>query len=88
MKWSIGRLQKAGMPVVVYLHPREVDPEHPRLPLRLHRRFKSYVNLGSTVPKLKWLCENYKFQLMKDFKLTPVKGEEKKVQCSMFYVQR
>jgi hypothetical protein len=67
IKWGIGKLQESGLPLVVYVHPREVDPEHPRLPLRLHRRFKSYVNLRSTVPKLHWLCENYRFQLMRDY---------------------
>ncbi len=67
IKWGIGKLQESGLPLVVYVHPREVDPEHPRLPLRLHRRFKSYVNLRSTVPKLHWLCENSKFELMRDY---------------------
>jgi hypothetical protein len=67
IKWGISKLQKTGLPTVIYVHPREVDPSHPRLPLKLHRRFKSYVNLSSTIPKLHWLCENYKFQLMKDY---------------------
>jgi len=67
IKWGIDKLHKSGRPLVVYVHPREVDPQHPRLPLKLHRRFKSYVNLRSTVPKLHWLCKNYKFQLMKDY---------------------
>ena len=75
IKWGISKLQKTGLPTVIYVHPREVDPSHPRLPLKLHRRFKSYVNLNSTIPKLHWLCENYKFQLMKDYRLTPVKSE-------------
>jgi len=75
IKWGISKLQKAGRPAVIYIHPREVDPEHPRLPLKVHRRFKSYVNLRSTVPKLHWLCENYSFKLMKDYRLTPVNGE-------------
>ena len=66
IKWGINRLQKAGRPPVIYVHPREVDPSHPRLPLKLHRRFKSYTNLRSTIPKLHWLCANYKFKLMKD----------------------
>jgi polysaccharide deacetylase family protein (PEP-CTERM system associated) len=69
IRWGIGKLQAANLPLVVYVHPREVDPEHPRLPLKLYRRFKSYVNLKSTIPKLHWLCENYKFQLMKDYKI-------------------
>ena len=67
IKWGISKLQESGLPLVVYVHPREVDPEHPRLALKLHRRFKSYVNLHSTIPKLHWLCENYRFQLMKDY---------------------
>jgi len=67
IKWGISKLQKEGRPAVIYIHPREVDPEHPRLALKLHRRFKSYVNLHSTIPKLHWLCENYRFQLMKDY---------------------
>jgi len=67
IKWGLNKLQKEGRPAVIYVHPREVDAEHPRLPLKLHRRFKSYVNLRSTIPKLHWLCENYKFGLMKDY---------------------
>lgn len=73
IRWGIRNLQEANLPLVVYVHPREVDPEHPRLPLKLHRRFKSYANLGSTVPKLNWLCENHEFGLMKDYRLSPVK---------------
>ena len=67
IKWGIEKIHKSGRPLVVYVHPREVDPEHPRLPLKIHRRFKSYVNLKSTVPKLHWLCENYSFGLMKEY---------------------
>jgi polysaccharide deacetylase family protein (PEP-CTERM system associated) len=69
IRWGISRLQKAGRPAVIYVHPREVDPDHPRLPLRLHRQFKSYVNLRSTIPKLRWLCSNYKFKLMRDIRI-------------------
>jgi polysaccharide deacetylase family protein (PEP-CTERM system associated) len=77
IKWGISNLEKAGIPTVIYVHPREVDPSHPRLPLKLHRRFKSYVNLRLTIPKLHWLCSNYKFQLMKDFRLSPMRMVEK-----------
>ena len=55
--WGIRRLEAAGRPLLVYIHPREIDPEHPRLPLSPIRRLKSYVNLESTYPKLEWLCE-------------------------------
>jgi polysaccharide deacetylase family protein (PEP-CTERM system associated) len=41
-----------GRPIVFYIHPREIDPAHPRLPLSIRRRFSSYVNLRSTRAKL------------------------------------
>lgn len=59
IKWGIDRLQVAGQPLIVYVHPREIDPDQPRLPLNWLRRFKCYVNLHSTLPKLKWLCKKY-----------------------------
>lgn len=40
-------------PVIYYVHPREVDSDHPRLTMGWRRRFKSYVNLETTMPKLR-----------------------------------
>ena len=64
IRWGIKRLQEAHQPLIIYLHPREIDPDHPRLPLSLRRRFKCYVNLKSTMDKLRWLCLNYSFCTM------------------------
>jgi polysaccharide deacetylase family protein (PEP-CTERM system associated) len=64
IKWGIDKLKSADQPLIVYIHPREIDPDHPRLNIPLQRRFKCYVNLKSTLPKLKWLCENYSFCTM------------------------
>lgn len=50
-----------GHPVVFYLHPREVDPDHPRLPMSAKRRFMSYVNLRSTEPKMRRLFSDLPF---------------------------
>ena len=58
--WGLDRLQAASLPLVVYVHPREIDPRHPRLPLPLKRRFKCYVRLKTTWPKLEWLCRDYR----------------------------
>ena len=46
------RVLAEGRPVVYYIHPREIDPAQPRLPMSSVRRFKSYVNLRSTKAKL------------------------------------
>ena len=61
IRWGVKRLHAAQRPLIVYIHPREIDPEQPRLPLSRVRRFKSYVNLGGTMPKLQWLCRAYDF---------------------------
>jgi len=62
IRWGINHLARHNRPLVVYLHPREIDPEHPRLPMPWKRRFKSYVNLKSTWPKLEMLCRDYRFR--------------------------
>jgi polysaccharide deacetylase family protein (PEP-CTERM system associated) len=65
IRWGVNRLHQEGQPLIVYIHPREIDPNHPRLPLKLARRFKCYVNLSSTMAKLEWLCGHYRFTTMK-----------------------
>lgn len=70
IRWGIRRLHRAGHPLVVYVHPREIDPNHPRLPLSPVRRFKCYVNLRSTMPKLTWLCAHYTFTTVSDLAST------------------
>jgi polysaccharide deacetylase family protein (PEP-CTERM system associated) len=62
--WGARHLQSAGRPLIIYVHPREIQPDHPRLPLGLKRGFKSYVNLHTTMPKLTWLCEHWRFTTM------------------------
>jgi polysaccharide deacetylase family protein (PEP-CTERM system associated) len=64
IRWGINKLRAAQQPLIVYIHPREIDPEQPRLPLGPLRRFKCYVNVNTTLPKLKWLCGSYRFSTM------------------------
>jgi polysaccharide deacetylase family protein (PEP-CTERM system associated) len=58
---QLRRLNRAGHPGIVYIHPRELDPGHPRLPMPWVRRFKSYVNLKSTPAKFGRLLEEFRF---------------------------
>jgi polysaccharide deacetylase family protein (PEP-CTERM system associated) len=48
-----------GRPVVFYIHPREIDPQHPRLPMSRKRTFKSYVNLDSTEWKVRSIFKDF-----------------------------
>lgn len=56
-----------GRPVVFYIHPREIDPCHPRLHMSLRRRFKCYVNLKTVRPKLKRLLREFDLTTFEDF---------------------
>ena len=48
-------------PVIFYLHPREIDPRQPRLPMSARRRFMTYVGLESTEPKMRALFQDFRF---------------------------
>jgi polysaccharide deacetylase family protein (PEP-CTERM system associated) len=56
-----------GRPVLFYIHPREIDPGHPRLPMSAARRFKSYVNLASTEDKLKRIFRDFQLVTFRDY---------------------
>jgi polysaccharide deacetylase family protein (PEP-CTERM system associated) len=46
-------------PIIFYVHPREIDPEQPRMPLSRRRRFTCYVNLDSTRAKLESILRDF-----------------------------
>lgn len=48
-------------PAIFYVHPREIDPDHPRLKMNPRRRFRSYVNLASTEPKIRRLFQEFEW---------------------------
>ncbi|HXH82028.1 MAG TPA: XrtA system polysaccharide deacetylase [Candidatus Tectomicrobia bacterium] len=58
--------RRDGMPAMVYLHPWEFDPAQPRLPVRGLNRFRQYVNLATTRPKLERLLEHFAFAPARD----------------------
>jgi polysaccharide deacetylase family protein (PEP-CTERM system associated) len=52
---------KEGLPVVVYIHPWEIDPEQPRLPGRFTSRLRHYTNLGVTMRKFEDVLQAGKY---------------------------
>jgi len=56
---KVNEVLEEGRPVVFYVHPREIDPAHPRLPMKRSRAFKSYVNLESTEPKIRHILQDF-----------------------------
>lgn len=62
----IQRLEAMGQPTALYLHPWEFDPEQPRLPAPLGRRFRHYLNLGRSLPRLEALLSQFQFGTMRE----------------------
>jgi polysaccharide deacetylase family protein (PEP-CTERM system associated) len=52
---------RQGRPVNFYLHPWEVDPDQPRMPLPLVKRVRHYNNLAKTMPRLERLLSDFAF---------------------------
>lgn len=50
-----------GVPAMIYIHPWEVDPEQPRLPVSLATRIRHYGGLRRTTPRLRSLFANFRF---------------------------
>lgn len=55
------RLEREERPAVFYLHPWELDPDHPRVPFHWKPRLTHYWNLASTSPKLGRLLSDFDF---------------------------
>ncbi len=68
LKAAISNINKNEMqPAVVYLHPWEIDAAQPRLNGSMRSRFRHYINLDSTLPKLKELLTRFKFKQLSEF---------------------
>lgn len=65
-KWALRRVNAADrQPVLFYFHPWEIDPEQPRLPgLAPKTRFRHYLNLDRTSPRLRRLLSDFKWGRM------------------------
>ncbi len=64
-KQAIKAVNRQREPVTFYLHPWELDPDHPRIDVPRRIALTHYFNLGATERRLK--------KLLRDFKLAPMK---------------
>ncbi len=55
------KLEGEGVPLVMYLHPWELDPEQPRMEGPLLSRFRHYLNLHRAEARLRSLLEDFAF---------------------------
>jgi len=67
---TIARTNNGGSPAVLYLHPRELDPDGPRLRLPALKSFATYGPRHDVVPRLERLLRRYRFTTLRDLVTT------------------
>jgi polysaccharide deacetylase family protein (PEP-CTERM system associated) len=58
---GLRRARQEDLPVIVYVHPWEIDPEQPRIAGRLRSRLRHYTNLRNTHSRLLAMLEKSEF---------------------------
>jgi polysaccharide deacetylase family protein (PEP-CTERM system associated) len=58
---TILSLNAVGHPAVLFLHPREIDPQGPRLPLSRFRSFVSYGPRTDAMDRLSGILQRFRF---------------------------
>jgi polysaccharide deacetylase family protein (PEP-CTERM system associated) len=61
-RWGISRVNRVdGDPVIFYIHPWEVDPDQPQLPVSPLTRMRHYRNIDDTMRRLGQLLDDFAF---------------------------
>jgi polysaccharide deacetylase family protein (PEP-CTERM system associated) len=64
--WGIKTINQDGYPAIVYIHPWEIDYKQPRIQLPMKRKIIHYLNLRRTLPKLRRLLSDFKFNSVRE----------------------
>jgi polysaccharide deacetylase family protein (PEP-CTERM system associated) len=72
---GIGRAKREGLPLIVYLHPWEIDPAQPRIAAKLKSRLRHYTNLGKMGLRLRRLLDEMPFTCFRDTSGSPAAQE-------------
>jgi polysaccharide deacetylase family protein (PEP-CTERM system associated) len=59
--------QRAGIPLILYLHPRDIDVGQPRLKLAPHTYFRTYVGLGNCLGKISALLDQFSWTSFEEY---------------------
>ncbi len=61
-----GKVVNKNNILIFYIHPREIDVNHPKLKMNIVRKFKTYINIAGTEKKLKTILKDFDFYTFKD----------------------
>lgn len=63
---ALRTINRGGHPAVFYIHPWEIDPDHPRIDVPKRIAATHYANLGATEPRLRRLLRDFRFAPMRE----------------------
>jgi polysaccharide deacetylase family protein (PEP-CTERM system associated) len=80
-RWALRRINAVdARPAMFYFHPWEVDPAQPRVPgIGLKTRFRHYVNLSRTLPRLERLLGDFRWDRADRVFLEPAPASRRSV---------
>lgn len=67
IKFCTNKVNKEKQPVIFYLHPREIDPNQPRLDLKFKDSLIHYYGINNCYNKLEKILSEYEYTTIKDF---------------------
>jgi len=62
----LARTAAGGHPLVMYIHPWELDPDQPRMEGSVVSRFRHYLNLQKTEARLQQLVKDFRFMSIRE----------------------
>ena len=66
--------QPEGQPVVFYVHPWEIDPGQPRLPVSMLNRIRHYRGLDTALARVDLILNEFSFSTIASYLPTLEKG--------------
>ena len=66
LRQLLRRIEKSGHPLVMYLHPWELDPDQPKMQGSSVSKFRHYMNLHKTEARLRVLLEDFCFTSIRE----------------------
>jgi len=72
LRWMLRRVEAKGHPLVMYLHPWELDPQQPKMIGPFLSQFRHYHNLDKTENRLASLLRDFVFSSIRDV-IAPVR---------------
>lgn len=55
-------IEKTDRPLILYIHPRDIDKDQPQIPFSFLKKFRHYVNISKTEQKLSDITSSFNFK--------------------------